>query len=155
MLYQLSYSRKILMSVVPLIGIEPITYWLQVSCSTRWAKAAYIMAGVTRLELATSCVTGRRSNQTELHPHFFYGGHNRTWTYDPLLVRQVLSQLSYATIFKKWCPEAESNHRHGDFQSPALPTELSGHNILWRKARDSNSKVLRRRFSRPVPYQLG
>ena len=22
----------------------------------------------------------------------------------------------------------ESNHRHGDFQSPALPTELSGHN---------------------------
>ena len=26
------------------------------------------MAGVTRLELATSGVTGRRSNQTELHP---------------------------------------------------------------------------------------
>ena len=24
------------------------------------------------------------------------------------------------------CPEAESNRRHGDFQSPALPTELSG-----------------------------
>ena len=28
----------------------------------------------------------------------------------------------------KWWPEVESNHRHGDFQSPALPTELSGHN---------------------------
>jgi hypothetical protein len=28
---------------------------------------------------------------------------------------------------KKWCPEAESNHRHEDFQSSALPTELSGH----------------------------
>ena len=27
----------------------------------------------------------------------------------------------------KWCPEAESNHRHADFQSAALPTELSGH----------------------------
>ena len=26
------------------------------------------MAGVTRLELAASGVTGRRSNQTELHP---------------------------------------------------------------------------------------
>ncbi len=25
-----------------------------------------------------------------------------------------------------WCPGAESNHRHGDFQSPALPTELPG-----------------------------
>jgi hypothetical protein len=26
------------------------------------------LAGATRLELATSCVTGRRSNQTELRP---------------------------------------------------------------------------------------
>ena len=42
----------------------------------------------------------------------------RVWT-------ERSSQLSYTAIF--WCPEAESNHRHGDFQSPALPTELSGH----------------------------
>ena len=28
-----------------------------------------------------------------------------------------------------WCPEAESNHRHEDFQSSALPTELSGQNL--------------------------
>ena len=28
---------------------------------------------------------------------------------------------------KKWWPEVESNHRHEDFQSSALPTELSGH----------------------------
>ena len=27
----------------------------------------------------------------------------------------------------KWCPEVGSNHRHKDFQSFALPTELSGH----------------------------
>ena len=26
--------------MVPLVGLEPTTYWLQVSCSTRWAKAA-------------------------------------------------------------------------------------------------------------------
>ena len=32
--------------------------------------------------------------------------------------------LSHSRI---WCPEAESNHRHEDFQSSALPTELSGH----------------------------
>ena len=31
-------------------------------------KAFIYLAGVTRLELATSCVTGKRSNQTELHP---------------------------------------------------------------------------------------
>ena len=28
---------------------------------------------------------------------------------------------------KEWCLEAESNHRHEDFQSSALPTELSRH----------------------------
>ncbi len=28
---------------------------------------------------------------------------------------------------EKWCPGAESNHRHADFQSAALPTELPGH----------------------------
>ncbi len=31
---------------------------------------------------------------------------------------------------KGWCPEAESNHRHEDFQSSALPTELSGLNDM-------------------------
>lgn len=33
-------------------------------------KGSFIMAGTTRLELATSCVTGMRSNQTELRSHF-------------------------------------------------------------------------------------
>src|SRR5215472_14535197 len=27
----------------------------------------------------------------------------------------------------RWCPGAELNHRHADFQSAALPTELPGH----------------------------
>ena len=26
-----------------------------------------------------------------------------------------------------WCPDSESNQGHGDFQSPALPTELPSH----------------------------
>jgi hypothetical protein len=30
----------------------------------------------------------------------------------------------------KWCPGAESNHRHADFQSAALPTELPGHYLV-------------------------
>ena len=29
--------------------------------------------------------------------------------------------------YLEWCPEADLNHRHADFQSAALPTELSGH----------------------------
>ena len=36
-----------------------------------------------------------------------------------------LKPLKY--LRKTWCPEADSNHRHADFQSAALPTELSGH----------------------------
>jgi len=31
-----------------------------------------------------------------------------------------------AATQRQQCPGAESNHRHGDFQSPALPTELPG-----------------------------
>ena len=52
-----------------------------------------------RLELTTSAVTGRRSNQ--LSYRAVDGGNNRTRTYDPLLVRQMLSQLSYAPIKSK------------------------------------------------------
>ena len=33
----------------------------------------------------------------------------------------------------EWCPEADLNHRHADFQSAALPTELSGHLGLFAK----------------------
>ena len=79
----------------------------------------FIMAGVTRLELATSCVTGRRSNQLSYTPKNKNGGHNRTWTYDPLLVRQVLSQLSYATIFKNGAQRRNRTTDTGIF-SPLL-----------------------------------
>ena len=39
------------------------------------------------------------------------------------LGKVALYQMSYA---RRWCPEPESNQRHVDFQSTALPTELSG-----------------------------
>ena len=39
------------------------------------------------------------------------------------LGKVALYQMSYA---REWCPEPESNQRHEDFQSSALPTELSG-----------------------------
>ena len=48
------------------------------------------------LEPSTSSVTGWHSNQ--LNYPAANGGRNRARTYDPLLVRQVLSQLSYASI---------------------------------------------------------
>ena len=51
------------------------------------------------------------------------------------------------SIYNKWCPEAESNHRHGDFQSPALPTELPRQKEKWRPGWDLNP--------RPPPWQGG
>ncbi len=49
------------------------------------------------LEPSTSSVTGWHSNQ--LNYQAANGGTNRARTCDPLLVRQVLSQLSYGPIF--------------------------------------------------------
>ena len=46
------------------------------------------------LEPSTSSVTGWHSNQLN-YQAAFNGGTNRARTCDPLLVRQVLSQLSY------------------------------------------------------------
>ena len=43
-------------------------------------------------------------------------------TRDLHLGKVALYQLSYYRI--PWCLGAESNHRHCDFQSHALPTEL-------------------------------
>ena len=52
------------------------------------------MAGTTRLELATSAVTGQRSNQLNYVPavgvRLTDGGQCRTRTCDLLLVRQAL-----------------------------------------------------------------
>jgi hypothetical protein len=41
--------------------------------------------------------------------------------------------ISYHSVayLRGWCPGAESNHRHCDFQSHALPTELPGQPGGW------------------------
>ena len=55
------------------------------------------MVGLTRLELVTSRLSGVRSNQLSYRP--IYGGDEEIRTPDPLLARQVLSQLSYTPKF--------------------------------------------------------
>ena len=55
------------------------------------------MATPNGLEPSTSSVTGWRANRLH-HRAMFYGGNNRARTCDLLLVRQMLSQLSYAPV---------------------------------------------------------
>ena len=56
------------------------------------------MVGLNRLELSTSRLSGVRSNQLSYRPMTTDGGDEENRTPDPLLARQVLSQLSYAPI---------------------------------------------------------
>ena len=55
------------------------------------------MVGSSGLEPPTSRLSGVRSNRLSYEP--FYGGDERNRTADPLLARQVLSQLSYTPVF--------------------------------------------------------
>ncbi len=74
-------------------------------CLTTWLWRLHLlgkprnkkMERETRFELATFALARQRST-TEPFPHIKtnIGGNNRARTYDPLLVRQMLSQLSYA-----------------------------------------------------------
>ena len=65
------------------------------------------------LEPSTSSVTGWRTNQL-YYRATFVNGNNRARTCDPLLVRQMLSQLSYAPTFAAFCCRFPRAHHRGD-----------------------------------------
>ncbi len=67
-----------------------------------------------------------------------FGAGERNRTINLLITNQLLCLLSYTSMQQnravyKWCLGAELNHRHGDFQSPALPTELPRRNLATRR----------------------
>ncbi len=58
-----------------------------------------------------------------------FGAGDRNRTNNLLITNQLLCLLSYTSI--AWCLGADSNHRHRDFQSLALPPELPRHNVAY------------------------
>ena len=68
-----------------------------------------------------------------------YGADDEARTRYLNLGKVALYQMSYIRIL--WCLRAESNHRHGDFQSPALPTELQRHMAIRNGIEPSTSSV--------------
>ena len=89
--------------------------------------------GLSGLEPPTSRLSGVRSNQLSYKPilkSFDFSGDEEIRTLDPLLARQVLSQLSYAPII---------------WQPPALPYRFQHSTIgrlgLNHRVRDENGCV--------------
>ena len=73
----------------------------------------------------------------------FFGAGNETRTRYLHLGKVALYRMSYARRYLqetcRWCLRSESNQRHADFQSAALPTELQRHVLIkWWEQLDSN-----------------
>ncbi len=86
------------------LGVKVLqTRALPLGYGAQYIKKYKKMERETRFELATFALARQRST-TEPFPHpntcneRDNGGNNRARTYDPLLVRQMLSQLSYAPM---------------------------------------------------------
>ena len=65
--------------------------------------------------------TGQKQNTTPEGWCFVFGAGDEARTRYLDLGKVALYQMSYA---RRWCLRPESNWRHADFQSAALPTEL-------------------------------
>ena len=89
--------------MVEVNGIEPLTLCLQSRCSPSWAippKMSWTLVELNGIEPMTSCMPCKRSPNWAITPRSRYsellnGGGKRDRTVDPLLAKQMLSQLSY------------------------------------------------------------
>ena len=112
--------------MVEMTGFEPATPWSQTKCSTKLSH------------FSTNKKNMVRSKGFEPLTFWFVAKHSIQLSYERMITK---SQSFILTIFnKKWWLRMESNHRHEDFQSSALPTELQRQN--WRPGTGSNRRPL-------------
>ena len=93
------------------------------------------LVGLSGLEPPTSRLSGVRSNQLSYKPLAFYSvtgnGDGEIRTLDPLLARQVLSQLSYTPI---GCGSSLYLQRQSLLNYDVCPTQTSG--LKWTRTTD-------------------
>ena len=111
--------------MAPKVGLEPTTDRLTAGCSTTELLRNNNMVGLNGLEPSTSRLSGVRSNQLSYRPIIGAGEGNRT-----LIIS--LEGWGFTTKLHPhiWWLRTESNRRHLDLQSFALPTELLTHIYL-------------------------
>ena len=71
-------------------------------------------------------------------PYCHFGAGDEARTRYLHLGKVALYRMSYT---RKWCLRSESNQRHADFQSAALPTELQRHMATEKGLAPSTSSV--------------
>ena len=77
-----------------------------------------------RVALAQNFDYGIKRARVNSYPSFFWSGlRGSNPPPRPWQGRALPNELNP----HRWCLRSESNQRHGDFQSPALPTELQRH----------------------------
>lgn len=106
-------------------GFEPATPWSQTKCSTKLSHFP-IHGAPNRSRTHNLLIRSQTLYPIELWAHLFF-----------LRIRLLCAQ----NIFSRWWLQLESNQRHQDFQSCALPTELWSQNE-WRFRRELNPRSL-------------
>ena len=132
-------------------GFEPATPWSQTRCSTKLNYFPIYMARPVGVEPATFWSVVKRSIQLSYgrsFSHFLQDTYNIitfyiiSQYYVVFFVKCFFFEKNRINIrfsyFYKWWFRTESNCRHEDFQSSALPTELRNHK--WRSRRELNSR---------------
>ena len=96
-------------------GIEPVTPWLKVKCSTDWANGSYLWGDRRDLN-PRQPVPQTGALPTELRSPYIY-------------------ETSYLSLKIKWSGRRGSNSRHSAWKADALPTELLPQIIYGRCSR--------------------